>query len=139
MKRIYFCPYCGATLNPSVKVILSAATPRGSGLILLSPQPGNYVAIGADELALQQGDLVEFRCPVCRAGLTSRVNAKFAEIGFRMTNGVEGRVDFSRRYGEHATFFVTHEEVRSYGEDAGTYAGFNFFGAGQPDTGNEPE
>lgn len=130
MKRAYFCPSCGATLNPSAKVILTARKEQVEGLILLSPQPGNYQVIAADELDLRPGDLLELRCPVCRHGLISPVNGNLAEIGFRMTNGAEGRVRFSRRFGEHATFFVTREEIRSYGEHADVYSALNFFGSG---------
>lgn len=133
MKRIYFCPACGATLNPGVKVILAVRKQQAQGLILLSPQPGNYEVIAADELGLRPGDRIALHCPVCQKDLASRVNQNLTEIGFRMSNGTEGRVNFSRRYGERATFFITTEEVRSYGEDADAYTNLNFFGAGQPE------
>jgi len=131
MKRVYFCPACGATLNPSVKVILTAVKDGRGGLILLSPQPGNYEVISAEELGLLAGDRLDLRCPVCSRSLLSRVNENLVDIGFRLTNGMEGRAYFSRRYGEHATFFITKEEVRTYGENADVYSSLNFFGAGQ--------
>jgi hypothetical protein len=134
MKRVYFCPSCNATLNPNVKVILTATKGSTSGLLLFSPQPGNYQAIVADELDLRPGDRIDLRCPVCCRSLTSCVNENLAELGFRLTNGTEGRVHFARRFGEQATFFITREEVRSYGENVGTYGDLNFFGAG---TGND--
>jgi len=140
MKRVYFCTSCGATLNPSVKVILTAVKDGKGGLILLSPQPGNYEVISAEELALRTGDRLDLRCPVCSRTLISRVNDNLAELGFRLTNGMEGHAYFSRRYGEHATFFITKEEVRTYGENADVYSNLNFFGAGQvetPPTGSE--
>ncbi|MBI5488883.1 MAG: hypothetical protein HY905_16235 [Deltaproteobacteria bacterium] len=131
MKRHYYCPSCNATLNPNVKVILTAVKDRSHGLILLSPQPGNYEVIAAEELNLRSGDLLELRCPACGKSLASRVNDNLAEIGFRLSNGLDGRAAFSRRVGEHATFFITSEEVRSYGENADTYSTLNFFGAGE--------
>jgi len=134
MKRVYFCPFCNATLNPSVKVILTAIMNGRGGLILLSPQPGNYEVLAAQELDLRPGDVIDLHCPVCSKSLVSRVNEKLAEIGFRLTNGMDGRAHFSRRFGEHATFFITSEEVRSYGEDADHYSGLNFFGAGEVET-----
>lgn len=129
MKRIYFCPACGATLNPNVKIILTARKGPKQGLVLFSPQPGNYQAIVADDLALTPGDLVEFACPVCQAALKSGFGAYHAEIGFRLSSGTTGRVHFSRKYGEHATYFVTDESVQSYGEHAMEGESMNFFGA----------
>ena len=131
MKRVYYCPACNATLNPSVKVILTAVKDQRAGLILLSPQPGNYAVIAADELDLHSSDRLDLRCPACGKSLDSRVNENLAEIGFRLSNGLDGRAHFSRRMGEHATFFITSEEVRSYGENADVYSCLNFFGAGE--------
>jgi len=127
MKRTYSCPRCRATLNPNVKVILLATNRGRTGLVLLDPQPGNYEVLRAPELELEEGDRVEFRCPVCRATLESAASENLAELLFRDEEGNEGRVDFSRIYGEHATYLVTREEVLSFGEDAGHYRG-NFFG-----------
>ncbi len=127
MKRTYSCPQCRATLNPNVKVILLATNRGRTGLVLLDPQPGNYEVLKAPELEFEEGDRVEFRCPVCRAALQSAASENLAELLFRDEEGNEGRVDFSRVYGEHATYLVTREEVLSFGEDASQYRG-NFFG-----------
>jgi hypothetical protein len=134
MRRVYYCPSCNATLNPNVKVILTAVKDGRGGMILLSPQPGNYEVIAAPELDLRPGDMIDLRCPVCAKRLLSRINENLAEIGFRMTNGLDGRAHFSRRVGEHATFFITSEEIRSYGENADVYSNLNFFGAGDVET-----
>ncbi|MBN1336773.1 MAG: hypothetical protein JXB39_12515, partial [Deltaproteobacteria bacterium] len=107
MKRTYSCPRCQATLNPNVKVILSAVRDGRRGLVLLSPQPGNYNAIVPEDLGIEPGDLVEFRCPVCNALLTSSENENLALLRFRFSTGLQGTVLFSRRYGEHATYFIS--------------------------------
>lgn len=130
MKRTYFCPKCRAILNPSVKLILTMARGRRRNLILLSPQPGNYSVIVSDDVSLRHGDEVDFFCPACATNLRSEANAHLAEIGFRLEDGTKGRVNFSRKYGEHATYFVTKEQIRSYGENAAAYGDGNFFGAG---------
>jgi hypothetical protein len=129
MKRTYYCPKCQATLNPSVKIILTATHEGKSGIVLLSPQPGNYRAIIPEELKLGRGDLVEFRCPVCNADLTSDADPRMAHLRFRFSTGTSGYVEFARRFGEHATYFVTEQSIRSFGPDA-EEQGFNFFGAG---------
>lgn len=131
MKRMYFCLKCKATLNPNVKLILTMAKGRRRSLILLSPQPGNYSVIVPDDVVLRRGDEVDFFCPACGADLRSEASAHLAEIGFRLEDGTKGRVNFSRKYGEHATYFVTKEQVRSYGANAAMYGDANFFGAGR--------
>lgn len=133
MKRAYFCPDCRANLNPNVKIILTMVKGDRRGLALLSPQPGNYDMIRPKDLVLPPGELIEIRCPVCHADLTSKVDPNLARIGFERTDGTRGWVDFSRVSGEHATFFVTSEAVHSYGKNAEVYGGVNFFGEGQPD------
>ena len=43
-------------------------------------------------------------------------------------DGTEARANFSRVYGEHATFFISAEGVERYGEDASDFGPVNFFG-----------
>jgi len=128
MKRTYTCPKCQSILNPNVKIILTAIVKKMRGMILFSPNPGNYTAILPKDITPKKGDKVEFRCPVCGVELTSKINENLAEINFHLENGLEGKVKFSRLYGEQATYFVTDENVRSYGENAGAYGNMNFFG-----------
>lgn len=129
MKRTYRCPKCQAVLNPNVKIVLAARRLERRGLVLLSPQPGNYQAIVPPDLGLQHGDLVEFHCPVCGARLTAPHDENLAVLDFRFSTGLAGRVLFSRRYGEHATYFVADDEVKTYGEHAPGQQ-VNFFGVG---------
>lgn len=131
MKRVYSCTRCNAVLNPNVKILLRASRQGHKGLILLSPQPGNYKAIVSDDLELSGGDLVEFACPVCGETLTSQHDKNLAAINFKFTTGLQGTVFFSRRFGEHATYFVADDDVKVYGENANQSSGMNFFGAGR--------
>lgn len=130
MKRVYFCTKCHATLNPGTKVILLVEARSGRGLGLFSGQPGNYDMKLDERVHLRKGELVCFRCPVCQADLVSDHEPHFAELGMRMPSGEEGRVEFSRKYGEQATYFVTRERVRSYGANLARFPAVNFFGAG---------
>lgn len=130
MKRSYICPSCKATLNPNVKIVLVGQVRGKRSLMLFSPQPGNYSLILGDTMDLRAGDLVDFLCPACGQNLRSKTDPALAILGFRVGSENDGHVLFSRRYGEKATYFVTREEMRSYGEDAETYSGVNFFGAG---------
>jgi hypothetical protein len=130
MKRVYYCPACNATLNPSVKVILTAVKDQRAGLILLSPQPGNFKFVLDPGVAstLQPGAAVKFACPACAADLTSQANRKFAELNLVVPGQEPRRVEFSRIYGTHATFIVSGDAVKAYGEDVDDYKRINFFG-----------
>lgn len=131
MKRIYSCPHCGVTLNPNVKIILRARVGDRHGLLLLSPQPGDYQVLGNDGLGAEPGEKVEFSCPDCHASLQSVADPNLAEIRFRDgATRTEGRIDFSRVFGEQATYVVTREQVKAYGQDSRAYDSVNFFGEG---------
>jgi hypothetical protein len=97
--------------------------------LLFSPQPGNYDVVLPDGFVLRRRDRVEFSCPVCGQALTSERDAAMAEIAFSTSSGLTGTVAFSRVYGHHATYFITEETVRSYGEHAST-GDVNFWGEG---------
>ncbi len=130
MHRTYYCPHCSALLNPNVKVILSAVHGDKRGLILLSPQPGNYKAIIPPDMGIQQGTAFEIRCPVCNADLTSREDPNLATLNFRIDSGGSGEVRFSKIYGQQATYVISGEETRAFGMDAQIYGSINFFGEG---------
>jgi len=127
MKLTYTCPQCHAVLNPNVKIVLKAVCNGKSALVLFSPKPGNYKAI-YDGIEFNQGDVVEFFCPVCGRSLCAGVDGAFAEICYHQGADEDGTVVFSRVYGQQATYFTTREKVRSYGPDADRFGSLNFFG-----------
>ena len=130
MKNLYVCPHCGAVLNPNVKIILVVHHRGRRGLILLSPQPGNFkfVLDPGVEATLKPGVAVTFACPACAVDLTSRADRQFAELNLVVPGQEPRRVEFSRRYGTHATFIVSGDQVKAYGEDVDDYRRINFFG-----------
>ncbi len=130
MKNLYVCPHCGAVLNPNVKIILVVHHRGRRGLILLSPQPGNFkfVVDPGIEAILELGAAVKFACPACAADLTSPANRQFAELNLVVPGQEPRRVEFSRLYGTHATFIVSGDQVKAYGEDVDDYRRVNFFG-----------
>ena len=67
---------------------------------------------------------------MCGENLQSEIDPKLACINYRTDTGEEGQVCFSRTVGEHATWFVTSDEVSAYGEHAESFNGLNFFGEG---------
>ena len=132
MKRSYYCPKCNGVLNPNVKIILKAERGKTAALLLFSPQPGNYHVIVPESFSLRKNEEVRFTCPLCSRDLTSRRDPAMAEIRFATPNGHAGRVIFSRAFGHEETYFVTKEEVRSYGRHAESDK-VNYWGVGPTD------
>lgn len=130
MANSYHCPRCGGLLNPGTKVIFVLEEGSNRGLLLLSPDLGDYAVVLAESFPILPGTLYTFRCPICRADVTSPRNDKLVEILCRQPEGSEVHVAFSRVAGEHATFVCGPRGVTSYGEHAERYEGMNFFGAG---------
>jgi hypothetical protein len=131
MKNTYSCPHCQAVLNPSVKILLVISYRKKKGMILLSPQPGNYKYIcdPTVEKQLAQGAKLKFSCPVCTEGLTSPNNSQFVTLQMTSPGREPRRVEFSRIYGKNATFIFDEEDVVSFGDDADDLGLGNFFGA----------
>lgn len=131
MARRYLCPHCRATLNPGTKIVLRLRHGRKHGLVLLSPQVGNYKTIIAEEILPTTGQVVHLYCPVCGVDLRSASSHKLAELLLDKETGDLERIAFSRTYGEHATFVVRDNVIRVFGDDAVYYDSVNFFGEGR--------
>jgi hypothetical protein len=133
MARSFNCPRCGGRLNPGTKVILVAERGPERGLVLLSPDFGDYAAVLAESFRLQPGQAYTFACPICHADLASPLARGLVEIEAVEDDGTRERVDFSCVAGEHATFVRGPSGVQCFGEHVARYDGVNFFGAGPED------
>jgi hypothetical protein len=131
MKNTFVCPHCQGVLNPNVKILLVADTSRARGLVLLSPQPGNYKYLCDSSLegALQPGETITFSCPLCQADLVSASDPQLAQLELHVPSHEPRRVEFSRVFGTHATFIINGGEVDTYGKDADDFDALNFFGS----------
>jgi len=131
MKNVYLCPHCHANLNPNVKIVLVASHRRRKGLILLSPQPGNFQFVWDEHLSevVSTGTKVTFSCPVCSTDLTAQGNRDFAELYLDTESKRPRRLYFSRQFGTHATFIDKGDVVAAYGENVEDYDRINFFGS----------
>lgn len=130
MKNTFLCPHCQSVLNPNVKILLAAKYGGKRGMVLLSPQPGNYKFI-ADKTfaeALRPGAEVQFFCPVCSQDLTAASSKQMVELRLLTPGHESRRVQFSRAYGVHATFVIDGAEVTTFGDDAEDLDNINFFG-----------
>ncbi len=129
MKKTYYCPHCNAVLNPNEKVIFVVDDGEHRGLMLLSAKPGDYRLIVDPNFPLIEGTAVDFSCPVCTASLISKANENFVELRLDQGGSHMSTVEFSRIFGEHATFIIDGRELFRFGEDAEDYEDVNFFGS----------
>ena len=128
MKKRFLCPHCDAVLNPNVKIVFAVRKGEARGLMLFNTKPGDYAFIADPRFELEEGETVDFLCPVCASDLTSSADDHFVEILLDQGDGALSKVEFSRVFGEHATFIVDGKHMQSFGEDAHDFDDINFFG-----------
>jgi hypothetical protein len=135
MGRSYYCPHCRKLLNPGTKVIFLVENGPELELVLLSAKLGDYSVVASRSMKLLDGAIYTFRCPLCRADLTSNIDNKLVELLSRSDDDDSPvRVSFSRIHGEHATFLMADDGVDRFGEHADRYANLNFFGEAKSST-----
>ncbi|MFV2072010.1 MAG: hypothetical protein ACC742_05075 [Thermoanaerobaculales bacterium] len=132
MRREFYCPHCRKLLNPGSQVVFIVEHHRRRELVLLAPEFGDYSIIYPASFDFDLGTLYTFRCPLCRADLSSNLDQRLVDILTLSEDGTPVRVSFSRVYGERATFVFAADHVDRYGEHAERYASLNFFGEALP-------
>lgn len=128
MNKVYFCPHCKAQLNIGSDIIFTVKSKnKNAGLLLASPQVGNYSVKKDPLFTLEQGEHLEILCPVCHKRLqVGKINENLAMIKMRDEQGNESEIYFSEIFGEHCTYKITtNNEIEKYGED---YEKYNFWG-----------
>ena len=121
----FMCPKCKGHLRVGDHIIFKIKNHRKeTGLILLSPQIGNYSSIKHPSFEFGQGELVDFYCPLCSASLKSDIHKNLALVLMKDQEGKGFAVYFSQVAGEHSTYEVDGDSVRAAGEDAGLYTYF---------------
>lgn len=131
MKNRFLCPSCRSDLKVKNSVIFSAQTENGiRGLVLFSPELGNYSIIHVPWFTYKEGDRIDFFCPVCHAGLgIAEVGKDLAGVVMIDEKAVEYNIVFSEIAGKRCTIKLkANTIVESYGDDAGEYS--NYWGAG---------
>jgi uncharacterized Zn-finger protein len=131
MKTDFLCPYCSNILNVGENVVFSTRNKPGKeGLIMLHPEMGNYSLIKHPAFTIEEGELLEFRCPYCSRPLQSEKHENLAKILIRDENGNKGEVHFSRISGQYCTYKIIGQNMEIFGRDAADYYDFisqNFF------------
>ena len=125
MNNEYVCPYCRGHLKVKNSVILAGRKENGErGLILLSPQLGDYTIRRHRSFTLNEGEKTDIYCPICHANLMAqKYNNNLARLIAIDGNGRESEILISEVVGERCTYIVRGEKIDSYGDDSTNYFG----------------
>jgi len=116
----YICPKCKGHLNVGDYLVFATRThKKHKGLILMSPKVGEYNYIHHDKFQLEEGELVDFECPICQSDLTSKDRKDHALIYMLSAeDNVEYDLYFSKIAGKKSTYLVAQDNIEAFGEDA---------------------
>lgn len=129
MEKRYLCPECRSDLKVRKSLIFSAKAKNGSsGLILFSPEFGNYDILHSHSLDFQKGDHIDFFCPVCHENLVVKdKKADLARVLMIDEVGEEFEVVFSEIAGKKAVLIIKDDTiVNATGKDAEQF--MNYWG-----------
>jgi hypothetical protein len=121
----FLCPKCREHIRVGDQIIFKVKNSRKqTALILLSPQIGNYTSVKHPSFEIQDGEYLEFYCPLCNASLMSDIHKNLAHVIMQDETEKSNDVFFSQIVGEHSTFATDGESVHVAGGDAGRYTYF---------------
>ena len=116
----YLCPKCKGHLNVGGHLVFATRTKRKhKGLLLLDPTVGEYQYKHHDKFQLEDGEMVDFECPVCQADLTSKDRKDHAMINMiGAEDNAEYDLYFSKVAGNRSTYLVAQDNIEMFGDDA---------------------
>lgn len=118
----FICPICRGYLRIGDDLIFSLKkADNKKGLILLSPELGNYTIRKHPDLVLEKGEEITFFCPICHANLTSDVDKNLVKVIMIDEQGEKFEILFSDIIGEESTYKVKGKEVQKLGSDSERY------------------
>ena len=125
MEKYYICPHCRAHLKVGNHIIFSTMNKdKEKGLLLLSPQIGNYTSIKHPSYNYKDGDKIDFFCPLCQKRLLSSFDENLVHVIMIDKDKKEYDIYFSRIAGERSTYKVSGDTVMAAGEHSSRYTYF---------------
>lgn len=125
MMQDFLCPKCLGYLRIGEHLVFKVRNHRKqSGLMLLSSRIGNFTSAKNSSFEIQEGETLEFICPLCNTSLISDIHENLAHLILMEDDGKINDVYFSQIVGEQSTFTTSGESVHMVGEDAGRYTYF---------------
>lgn len=122
MHNQIFCPHCRGILTIEYHVVFSARRKNGQkGLLLLSPELGDYTIHHDPAFDIQTGEALDLYCPICHARLTFSRNKNLVRVKMFGAGEQEFDIYFSRIMGEHSTYMLEGDNVKAFGEHSSVY------------------
>jgi len=121
----YMCPHCKGFISLDECLIFSVRTKEHRvGLISLHPELGNYSIKKHHGFDFQEGEDLDFYCPICHAELASKLHRNLAKIIMIDENHNEFEILFSKTAGEQSTYKTEGETMEIFGDDSAEYIDF---------------
>ncbi len=125
MENYFICPHCHGHLKVGNHIIFRIRNNKKEfGLILLNPQIGNYESVTHPSFVIEDGDLLDFYCPVCHHSLEADFDPNLTFVRMIDEKNKENDIYFSRIAGEQSTYQVSENKVRKTGKHSGRYTYF---------------
>lgn len=125
MNNHFICPACRGHLRVGDHIIFRIRnTRKEKGLLLLHPEVGNYTSIKHPEFHFEEGERIDFFCPICLQSLDAAIDENLVKVVMIDEKGNEQEIYFSRIAGEKSTYQVSDEEVKVTGEHSHRYTHF---------------
>ena len=122
MKENYLCPHCKGFLNVDENIVFTVKNKQGNtGIMFLHPELGNYEVVKHKLLSYEDGEHLEYRCPICHKKLASDIHDKLAMIIYVDETQDECNVLFSMVAGEKSTFKMVGDNAELFGEHTEHY------------------
>ena len=119
MTTDFICPKCKGHLLVGDKIIFTAISKKDQrrGLILLSPEVGDYAKVIHPTFNIKEGEEVDFFCPICHGSLVANdVDKKLVKIIMIDENDEKYEIYFSGVTGESCTYKVSEEKIEKFGD-----------------------
>jgi hypothetical protein len=120
----FICPHCEGHLRVSNSIIFLTKTTKGkSGLLLISPELGDYsVKMHPSYTNFEEGEVVNFICPICYENLDAEEYDKnLAKIVMQEEDGKKSTIVFSKIVGEKCTYQINDGGIKKYGQNSHEY------------------
>lgn len=123
MKTNFICPKCEGHLLVGGYVIFTVSTKTGKrGLTLLSPHLGDYTRTLNLNFELEEGEEVDFFCPICQSNLAAEdIDKRLVRLIMVDENSEKHEIFFSGIAGEHCTYKISEKKYEKYGSSADKY------------------
>jgi hypothetical protein len=122
METDYLCPACRSYLNIGNKIVFSIKVKKKQrGLLLLEKTLGDYTISKQDQIQFEEGELLDFYCPICHKNLDSNIHPNLASVILVENEKEESEIIFSKISGEHATYKIKKGIKDAFGSDKDKY------------------